>query len=57
MPGALLSADKLKSIMDFLDEVEKVEDDVRSEVSKVRPDTLGVELKILSVRCQSNGSS
>ena len=53
MPGALLSADKLKSIMDFLDEVEKVEDDVRSEVSKVRPDTLGVGLNILSVRCQS----
>ncbi|XP_057311597.1 centrosomal protein of 131 kDa-like [Hydractinia symbiolongicarpus] len=32
MPGSLLSEDKLKTIMSFLDEVEKVEDDVRSEV-------------------------
>ena len=33
---SLLSDDKLKSIMSFLDEVEKVEEDVRSEVMRVR---------------------
>ncbi|XP_065660315.1 centrosomal protein of 131 kDa isoform X2 [Hydra vulgaris] len=34
-PGSLLSADKLQSIMDFLDNVVKVEDEVRTEVLSV----------------------
>jgi len=33
--STLLTADKLQSIMSFLDEVEQTEDDIRSEVTRV----------------------
>lgn len=34
-PGSYLSAHKLQNIMSFLDEVEKIEEEVRSEVMSV----------------------